>query len=91
VIGDFAIVDPEGHKVLVAKEIGAALDLQALASHVIRMPGGHARSVALLLRRGKSGRISLAEALGKRDPGETATWPIPTRCHSHCVSAAVEA
>jgi hypothetical protein len=69
-ISDFSIEDPEGNKVLIAKEIGAALDLVALASHLIRMPSGHARSVTVLLRRGKSGRVSLAEALGKREPGE---------------------
>jgi len=67
VISNFSIEDPEGNEVLQAKEIGAALDLTALASHLVRMPAGHARGVKVLLRRGKSGRVSLAEALGKRD------------------------
>lgn len=69
-ISNFSIEDPEGHEVLQAKEIGAALDLEALASHLVRMPTGHARGVHLLLRRGKSGRVSLAEALGKREGAE---------------------
>ena len=69
VITDFSIEDPEGHKVLQVKEIGAVLDLATLASHVVRLPHGHARGVTLLLRRGKSGRVSLAEAFGSREPG----------------------
>lgn len=67
VISNFSIEDPDGNEVLQAKEIGAALDLEALASHLVRMSSGHARGVHLLLRRGKSGRVSLAEALGKRE------------------------
>jgi hypothetical protein len=69
VIGDFSIEDLEGHQVLSAKEIVVGFDLEALGSHTIHMSSGHARGVALLLRRGKSGRVSLAEALGKRDAG----------------------
>ncbi|HEX6242817.1 MAG TPA: hypothetical protein VFZ61_18015 [Polyangiales bacterium] len=68
VISNFAIDDPEGHEVLRVKEIGVGLDLEALGSHVVEMPGGHAQGVTLLLRRGKSGRVSLSEALGRREP-----------------------
>ncbi|HKO92575.1 MAG TPA: hypothetical protein VJU61_15575 [Polyangiaceae bacterium] len=67
VISDFAIDDLEGHEVLRVKEIAVGLELEALGSHVVEMPGGHARGVTLLLRRGKTGRVSLGEALGRRD------------------------
>jgi hypothetical protein len=67
VIRDFAIDDLEGHEVLRVEEIAVGLELEALGSHVVEMPGGHARGVALLLRRGKTGRVSLAEALGRRE------------------------
>jgi hypothetical protein len=69
VIHDFSIEDLDGHKVVSAKEIVGVLDLVALGAHTVHMPSGHARSIALLLRRGKSGRVSLAEALGKREGG----------------------
>jgi hypothetical protein len=67
VITKFSIEDLEGHEVVSAKEIAAGLDLVALGAHTIHMPSGHASGVTLLLRRGKSGRVSLAEALGKRE------------------------
>lgn len=67
VISNFAIDDPEGHEVLRVEEIAVGLDLEALGSHVVEMPGGHARGVKLLLRRGKTGRVSLSEALSRRE------------------------
>ena len=67
VMTDFSIEDLEGHEVVSAREIAVGLDLVALGSHTVHMPGGHARGVKLLLRRGKSGRVSLSEALGKRE------------------------
>jgi hypothetical protein len=67
VISNFAIDDLEGHEVLSVKEVAVGLDLDALGAHLVEMPGGHARGVTLLLRRGKSGKVSLSEALGRRD------------------------
>jgi hypothetical protein len=67
VITKFSIEDLDGFEVVSAKEIAAGLDLVALGAHTIHMPSGHASGVTLLLRRGKSGRVSLAEALGKRE------------------------
>jgi hypothetical protein len=74
-ISNFAIEDLEGNEVLRVKEIGVGLDLHALGAHTVQMPVGHARGVKLLLRRGKSGRVSLAEVLGRDDAkgGNTGT------------------
>jgi hypothetical protein len=59
----FELEDLEGHTVLHVDKLSAFVDLDAMRRGVVRMPRGHASHIALLLRRGSSGRVSLSEAV----------------------------
>jgi hypothetical protein len=70
-VKDFELKDLQDVRVLHLEELKATLDLAALNRHLIRMTHGQVRGVNLVIRRGNSGRVSLAEAFGT-DPSEQA-------------------
>jgi hypothetical protein len=63
VMRSFTLEDLEGHTVLQVDKLSAFVDLDAMRKNIIRMPRGQASHVKVLLRRGKSGRVSLSEAV----------------------------
>jgi hypothetical protein len=71
---NFEIHDLQGHRVLHVDHFGAELDLEDMQKRVVRLTQGRVRGVDVLLRRGESGRISLAEVLG-RDPEKKKAEP----------------
>jgi hypothetical protein len=66
---DFAIHDLQGNRVLHVTRAATVLDLAALHRGVIRMPSGRVNGAEVLIRRGNSGRVSLAEVFGRGAPG----------------------
>ena len=73
---NFEVHDLQGRRVLHVDHFSAELDLEDLQKRVVRLTEGRVKGVDVLLRRGDSGRISLAEVLGRdrqkkqTDPGD---------------------
>lgn len=84
---DLSVHDLEGQRVLHVEELAAVLDLASLRKHVVKISRGRVRGVDVLLRRGASGRVSLAEVLGRSgdskpspaDSSELALGPFVVR------------
>jgi hypothetical protein len=75
---NFEIHDLQGHRVLHVDHFSAELDLEDMQKRVMRLSKGRVKGVDVLLRRGESGRISLAEVLG-RDPQKKRADPEERR------------
>jgi hypothetical protein len=70
-VRSFALEDLDGNTVLKVDRLTAFVDLDAMRRGLVRMPRGHASHIQVLLRRGKSGRVSLSEAVrATREPPE---------------------
>jgi hypothetical protein len=77
VMRSFTLRDFEGQKVLEVDRLSAFVDLDAMRRGLVRMPRGTVSDVKVLLRKGKSGRVSLSDALRntteKPTPGKSDT------------------